>query len=220
MQIRRFKERTTRRALVTATGVAAVVLAGAFAVSANVGILDAAGDNKIGSLSAAGDLLPVSSPSSATTADSTAPAAGAQDFVVDEAGTVTVRSSQSAITLDEVVPNTGWTWSPGPADAGSLTISFTDGTRTLVFTAARAADGTIAADVEETVTATPGTTPGPGTTPSPGTTGDDGEDDRYDDGSDDKSDDDSDDKSDDESDDGRPESEAEDQEHEGRDDDD
>ena len=47
-----------RLALITAVGIAAVIVAGAFAVGANLGILDASSNNEIGTLDAAGALVP------------------------------------------------------------------------------------------------------------------------------------------------------------------
>ena len=87
-----------RTALVTAAGIAAVVVAGAFAVGANVGILDASSDDEIGTLSAAGDLVPTTAatPAPLTTTPATSTTAAAQTYLVDAAGTVTV-------TADEVI---------------------------------------------------------------------------------------------------------------------
>jgi hypothetical protein len=48
----------------------------------------------------------------------------------------------------------GWTWTADPSDSAHVKLTFTDGVRSLVFTAARASDGSIAARVDET---TPGT---------------------------------------------------------------
>ena len=46
--------RFRRTRLITIASIAAVVVAGAFAISANVGILNAADNNEVGQLSAAG----------------------------------------------------------------------------------------------------------------------------------------------------------------------
>lgn len=124
-----------RTTLVTAGGIAAVIVAGAFAVGANMGILNASSDHEIGALAAAGDLVPA--------------AAGPQTFLVDVAGTVEVESTGDAMTVSTVVANPGWSWTPGPTDATHVGVTFASGARTLVFTAARAADGSINATVDE-----------------------------------------------------------------------
>lgn len=197
----RWSRFTTRTTLITVAAVAGVVLAGGAAVAANIGILDAADDDELGTLSAAVDLSGgtevIDVYPGSTTSTSTDDGAGAtQAFTVDRAGLVTVARHTGALRVAEVVANPGWTWSVDADDAATVAVRFTDGTRTLVFTATLGADGSIAGDVSET-------------TPPPvvGSTGsdDDHDDDRGDDHDDDHED--------------EQEDEHED-EHEGRDDDD
>ena len=45
--------------------------------------------------------------------------------------------------------NPGWTWTPGPSDATHIEVTFSDGVRSLVFTATRAADGSIDVSVDD-----------------------------------------------------------------------
>lgn len=155
-----------RTALITAGGIAAVIVAGAFAVGANIGILDASSDHDIGTLTAAGDLMPSTGPTPSTTAGelaatpipATPTAAAAQTYVIDVAGTVAVdMTGDDGLRVSTVVANPGWTWSAGPSDAASATLTFSDGVRTLVFTATRTPDGTIDANVTDANLATAAT---------------------------------------------------------------
>jgi hypothetical protein len=162
---------TGRTKFVTIASIVAVVMSGAVAVGANIGILKAGSDTPVGSLSAAGDLTvpntqvvdvfldptstaaPVVSTTVAPTV--TSPAAAVQQFAVDEAGTVSLSQSAQGLLLDGVVANPGWTWSMLQPNAESLTVVLTNGTRTLQFVASVAADGTIAAEVNEPIAAAP-----------------------------------------------------------------
>ena len=152
-----------RTRLVTIVSIVAVGLASATAVSANVGILDAASGSNVGNVSAAGDLTPPSTqvidvylPSevSSTTSSTAAPAidaAGVQEFTVDEAGTVAVVSTATGLRLDSVTPATGWTWSLVQTSQTELMVTMTNGVRTLEFVASSAADGNVIASVNEPI---------------------------------------------------------------------
>lgn len=140
----------------------AVGLAGATAVSANLGILDAASDTNVGTVSAAGDLTAPStsvidvylSDQTSATASTGAPggaAPGVQEFAVDVAGTVAVASTPTGLRLDSVSPSAGWTWSLAQTNQAELMVTMTDGVRTLEFVAAATADGNIAASVNEPI---------------------------------------------------------------------
>jgi hypothetical protein len=160
---------TGRTKIATIASIVAVVMSGAVAVGANTGILNAASDNSVGALSAAGDLTvpntqvvdvyldtTSTTPTVVPTTGApiiTSPAATVQQFAVDEAGTVSVSQSAQGLLLDGVVANPGWTWSMLQPNAESLTVVLTNGTRTLQFVASLAADGTIAAEVNEPITA-------------------------------------------------------------------
>jgi hypothetical protein len=154
-----------RTRLVTIVSIVAVGLAGATAVSANIGILDAASDSSVGNVSAAGDLTPpptqvidvyLPSETASTVPSTTTPAAaasGVQEFAVDVAGTVAVASTATGLRLDSVTPTTGWTWSLAQSGPAELMVTMTDGTRTLEFMASATADGSIAASVNEPIVA-------------------------------------------------------------------
>jgi hypothetical protein len=145
-----------RTALITAGGIAAVIVAGAFAVGANLGILDASSDNQIGALAAAGDLVPTTgaTPAPVTTGPATPTTAAPQTYLVDVAGTATVDPTGDTLVVSAVSANPGWTWTPGPSDASHIELTFTDGVRSLVFTATRAPDGWIDARVDGTTSGT------------------------------------------------------------------
>ena len=165
-----------RTSLITAAAIAGVVFAGAVAVGANIGILNAADDSEIGSLSAV-DLVPAdtqvvdvyldeptasaaATTSTTTTQDSAAlDSAGAQEFAVDAAGTVGVIPTAGGVRLGDVVANAGWTWSLAQSDPSALTVIFTDAVRTLNFTASIGPDGTITAAVEEPIVSVSPTAP-------------------------------------------------------------
>ena len=145
-----------RTTLITAGGIAAVIVAGAFAVGANLGILDASSDNQIGALAAAGDLVPTTgaTPAPVTTGPATPTTAAPQTYLVDVAGTVAVDPTGDTLVVSSVGANPGWTWTPGPSDATHIELTFTNGVRSVVFTATRAADGSIDAGVDETTSGT------------------------------------------------------------------
>ena len=175
-----------RTRLVTIVSIAVVGIAGATAVSANIGILDQSSDQDVGELSAAADLAtpstqvvdvylpadpattlaPAAAPAGdAAIGDSTtvpaAPAAGngvVQQFAVDVAGTVAVARTDAGVRLDGVVPAAGWSWTLTQHDAATLLVTMTNGARTFELTATAAPDGTIAASVTEPI-ATPAAAP-------------------------------------------------------------
>ncbi len=159
---------TGRNRLVTIASIAAVGITGAIAVGANVGILNASNNSNVGQVSAAGDLLPPTTQVvdvylDATTTTTSVAVAGGQEFAVDTAGTATVSATSSSIRLDSVAPAVGWSWSMVQPNPSQLTVTFTNGTRTLEFTATAAPDGTISANVNEPiVTASPAPSAGSG----------------------------------------------------------
>jgi hypothetical protein len=160
---KRFMGRTS---LITAAAIAGVVVSGAVAVGANIGILNAADDSEIGSLSAAGDLVPADTQvvdvyidEPTTTTPATPASAIAQEFAVDNAGTVAVIPTAGGVRLGDVVANLGWTWSLAQSDASALAVTFADGVRTLEFTASLGPDGTITAAVEEPIVSVSSTVP-------------------------------------------------------------
>ena len=219
-----------RTSLVTAAAIAGVLVAGTAAVAANIGILNAADSSAIGDLAATDELLPAAGaeiptvtvgqqavPSTtAAPSTTTAPAGGAQQYDIENTGTVWVLSTTSGLALDHVVAETGWNPVLTQSDLRSLQVDFINGDRTIVFTAALADDGSVVVDVTEPTTvigAAPidnSTQIAAGATPVPTTAYYD--DDHYDD--DDYDDDDYDD------DDDHDDDDHDDDEHEGADDDD
>jgi hypothetical protein len=148
---------TGRTRLITIVSILAVGVAGATAVGANIGILTAASESNVGSATA-GDLtadtqvVDVYLP--ATAASTTAPptsTAVAQEFAVDAAGSVAVAATDTGLRFDRATPTLGWTWNLTQTSPDALMVTFTNGTRTLEFTASRNADGSIAAAVNEPI---------------------------------------------------------------------
>ena len=174
-----------RTRLITIASIVAVGLAGATAVSANIGILDAASDSAVGNVSASGDLttpstqvidvyLPSASTTTAAPAATAAPAVGSaavQEFAVDVAGTVAVASTDTGLRLDSVSPTAGWSWSLTQTSQTELMVTMTDGSRTLEFVATTTVDGNIAANVNEPIV-----TPAPPAAGNGGYQDDDGDD--------------------------------------------
>jgi hypothetical protein len=187
-----------RTSLITAAAIVGVVAAGAIAVGANIGILNAADNSEIGSLSAAGDLVPANTqvvdvyldePTTTKLATLTTTAvqqaAVAQEFAVDAAGTVGVVPTASGARLGDVIANPGWTWSLAQSHPSTLTVTFTDGVRTLEFTASLSPDGTITASVEEPIASVSSSTVPPTQYQDDDHEDDDHEDDEHEGGDDD-----------------------------------
>jgi hypothetical protein len=226
---------TSRTTLVTAAAIAGVLIAGTAAVAANIGILNAADDSALGELAATDELLPpaptlgpttvatvaTTAPSS-TVVETTLPTGVAQQYDIEGAGSVWLMTTTSGLALDHVVAVPGWSPLLSQGDLRALRVDFTNGDRTIVFTASLGGDGTVVVDVTEPSTVF-AQAPAAGATQSPvgasPTTSsgydDDHGDDEYDDHGDDEYDDDDDDDEYDEYDD--PDDEDE---YEGADDDD
>lgn len=175
-----------RTRLITVISIIAVGVAGATAVSANTGILNSSSDSNVGNVAVADLTTPntqvvdvyLDGQATASTLPTTG-ATGVQEFAVDTAGTVGLTSTDTGLRLDSASPAVGWTWSLSQSSPTQLMVTFTDGTRTLEFSATQNADGTIAASVNEPiVTAAPASNNGGG-----GYEGDD--DDEYEGGEDD-----------------------------------
>lgn len=151
-----------RNKIITAVSIAAVAVASLFAVGANLGILNQADKSNVGTVAAAGDLVPAGTrvvdvyldqQGTAPTSAAATPA-GAQNFSVDTAGTVTVSATGGRAQLDLITPAAGWTGKAVQTTGADVAVSFTNGSRTLEFTATVAADGTIKGDVTESTGAT------------------------------------------------------------------
>lgn len=175
---------TGRTRIITAVSIGAVGLAGLFAIGANLGILTSADQSDLGTMSAAGDLVPVDSQVVDVYLDeqgdpvgvgSTEPT-GSQRFTVDTAGTVDVTAGPDGLRIDRIDTAAGWTATPATPTGGAVAATFTNGTRTLHFAATLAADGTIAADVTEPTDAPSADPPAAGTAPAGGAVRDDSDD--------------------------------------------
>jgi hypothetical protein len=181
-----------RTKLITIASIVVVGASGAFAVGANIGILNAADNTEVGALSAAGDLttpntqvVDVYLDGTTTTATATvndvaataASAAAPQQFAVDTAGTVSLAATDTGLRLDSVTPATGWSWTLTQTQPTDLTVTLTNGVRTLEFAGSIAADGTIVGSVTEPIV-----TPAPSVTNAPASGG---YDDEYEGGGDD-----------------------------------
>lgn len=158
---------TGRTKMITAASIGAVGLAGVFAVGANLGILTSTEQGDVGTVSAAGDLVPVDTrvvdvylddPAAAPTATTSAPA-GSQRFEVDAAGTVDVTGVDGRARLDLITPAPGWTARSVSAGGADVAVAFTSGDRTLEFTATASADGAVTGDVTESAGVTPSARP-------------------------------------------------------------
>lgn len=136
-----------RTRLVTVLSIIGVGLAGATAVGANIGILDSTSNGPVGEASLVGDL-----PSPSTqVVDVYLSDEGeeVQRFAVDVAGSAGLVATATGLKVDEVVPAAGWTWALVQESPMSLTITFTNGSRTLEFVATTAGDGVITTFVGE-----------------------------------------------------------------------
>jgi cytoskeletal protein RodZ len=156
---------TGRTRLITVVSIVAVGLAGATAVSANIGILDSASHSPVGNASVTGepgtpsteavDVRPAEATATTAAAAATSPDVDppVQQFAVDVAGTVAVAATDAGLRLDQVTPSPGWTWNLAQSDPTRLTVTMTNGTSTLEFIATTTADGNIAASVTEPIVA-------------------------------------------------------------------
>jgi hypothetical protein len=169
---------TSRTTLVTAAAIAGVLIAGTAAVAANIGILNAADDSALGELAATDELLPqpvsgqatveaveTTAPPS-TAPETTLPAGTARQYDIEGAGSVWVMTTTSGLALDHVVAVPGWSPLLSQGDLRSLRVDFTNGERTIVFTASLGADGTVVVDVTEPSTVI-AQAPAAAATPSP-----------------------------------------------------
>ncbi len=142
--------RSAKGRFLTAGSIAAVVVAAAIAVAANIGILDASSDHDIGQLSATGDLAAPSAQPASTVLPAVLTNGVTQSFDVGSAGTVTVVASADGLRLDNVVVADGWSWTSTQPSGSELVVALDGGGQHLMFTARRNTDGSLAANVEAT----------------------------------------------------------------------
>jgi len=219
-----------RATLITSAAITGAVLAGTTAVAANINILSAADDDPVGELTVtsavpapaatqapqvvdvyideAPSLPPATEPPITVELDEE-PEPEQQQFVVEEAGLVTIERSDDGIEVDEVEVNPGWEWTAEQTSATQIVITFTSEGSTYALTVELAPDGTITGHLEEPVIeivevpVAPVVSPPSASPPPAGTIDDDRFDDDHESDDDDDHDDDheSDDDDDDESDD-------------------
>jgi hypothetical protein len=174
-----------KTALATAASVAVVVLAGASAVGANIGILDSGDDNAFGQLSAVSvpsssvttTITPVGSLAESEAAPPTSAAPEVTTFDVEGIAAVTVSRDGATLAVVAVEPQPGWTWSV-ERDDGEVEVELRSATEE-VDVYLSVVDGTIQTRVERT--ALPASSPS--TAPAPGQVGgyEDDDDDEYED---------------------------------------
>jgi hypothetical protein len=140
----------SRTALVTAAAATAVVLAGSFAMGANLGVFDSPND------AAAVGQLDLADAQAAPTATGPGDAGSGeiaswstQDYDVDGAGIVSLRWQDGAIEVARAQPADGWSATVQPSgSAEAATVDFTDADGTVHrFGAQLHADGSVQAAV-------------------------------------------------------------------------
>lgn len=136
-----------RTALITAGSIAAVVLAGAVAIGANLGILTVADSSPIGKLSA-------SAPAQANAGKVVEVYTGQvpQKYIIRKAGTVEVAASGGAVRVVSVHAARRWKWALTQTSNGKLMITFRFKSTTYQFSAIAGRGGTILARVVQPVT--------------------------------------------------------------------
>jgi hypothetical protein len=141
-----------RTALITAGSMALVLFAGAVAVGANLGILNAADSRPVGKLSAVADVQPAGPEMVRVYAGTRPLSAQPQPYVIKQAGTVSVSASKAGLRLVDVVARPGWKWSLEQTSDKKLTVTFRSGARTYTFQAHLGPDHSIVARVDKPVT--------------------------------------------------------------------
>ncbi len=136
-----------RKGLITAGLIVVVVAAGAIAVGANLGILNAAEPASLGVLTASAAELNTAAPARTGIA---APAQ--QKFIVERAGSVSVVAGGKGIRVADVSAGRGWKWKLVQTAQRKLTVTFKSRKATYVFTAVLRPDGTIKARLQQPVT--------------------------------------------------------------------
>ncbi len=157
-----------RNKIITVASIGAVGLAGLFAIGANLGSFSSAGPSKVGTVAEAGDPIPTDTRvvdvyldeqgnplATDPAASEPAAPAGSQRFTVDSVGSVDVSALGGTARVDLITPASGWTATPATTTATGVAVTFTDGTRTLQFTATVGPDGAVIGDVTEPRTGSP-----------------------------------------------------------------
>ena len=160
-----------RAALITAGSIALVIFAGAVAVGANLGILNAADSRPFGKLSAASAAPATDSEVIRVYAGEKSPDKP-QMYVIKKAGTVSVSATKNALWLTGVTVRPGWKWALAQTSDSRLKVTFTSSAATYKFVAVLDRDGTLLARVDRPVTKVVASAPsgsGPSYTAPPAT---------------------------------------------------
>ena len=164
-----------RTALITAASIVAVVMTGATAVGANIGILSSADESAIGNLTAVSAVAvespaAVDPPSAPTVEPSPDDGVTFQEFEADVAGRLGIEFTSTQLRLGSVFPNSGWTWESEQSSDTALEVTFISRETKMEFSATLGPDGTITAKVDQPITRTVEGAPEVITVPAPATT--------------------------------------------------
>jgi hypothetical protein len=144
-----------RTALITAGSIGAVVLAGAIAVGANLGILTFADSAPVGQLSPGSVAqTPATAPAPAPVV-AAAPAqqvADSQKYIIKQAGSLEVAFSKHMVRLVDVSPKRHWTWTLTQTVRKKLTLTFQHLAATYTFVAHVDRHGRLTVRVDHPVT--------------------------------------------------------------------
>jgi hypothetical protein len=149
----------SRTALVTTASIAAVVLAGSFAMGANLGLFDRAEDpSGVGQLELAEVQVAPTTPG-ATEGSSTMEQWSTQDYDVDGAGIVSLRWRSGTLEVARAQAAAGWNAVVEPSGSpDAATVAFTSTSGSLYrFSAQLHADGSVQAAVDARGTRAGGT---------------------------------------------------------------
>lgn len=136
-----------RHAVVTASSVAIVLLAGGTATALNLGVLASEDISPIGSASADAVIDDVA----ASNVDGASEKVAVRRFKVGSAGILTASVRAGAIHVDELSPSPGWTARSDPGAGGSAVVTFV-GDGVVVTAHLTVADGDIVITSDEIVT--------------------------------------------------------------------
>jgi len=134
-----------RSALIGAASVAGVVVAGILAIGASVGLLHGSDSGAIGQLAAndvtsTREIVDVAGRSTG----------GAQEFLVQPAGSIVLAVPDGELRLVDVRLNPGWLWRERATSPAELHVDLTDGRQVYEFTALLSGSGDIVASFDET----------------------------------------------------------------------
>lgn len=137
---------THRTALITAGSIAAVVLAGAIAVGANLGILTVADSSPVGKLSASAQ------PNAGKVVEIYTGGEVSQTYIIRKAGKVDVAVGKNGVRLVGVHVGRHWKWTLTQTSNKKLLITFRFHSTTYRFSVVAGPRGTIRARVDQPIT--------------------------------------------------------------------